>query len=96
MVDSLLTPSVVIALIAAIPGVLAFVGSLSKAGLDERSSYYQEVRRDLNRLEARFGLMEEYVSTLETHIDELHAQMIASGLRPPARPRRPKEWFDGK
>lgn len=92
MVDSLLAPSVIIALIAAIPGVLAFVGGLSKSGLDERSTYYQDLRRDLTRLESRFGLLEEYVTTLESHIDELTTQMISAGLKPPPRPRRPKEW----
>ena len=88
--QGLAVPIIVAALTAMIPGVVALWQARGKVGYDERASYYASIRDDVDDLRARLDLLEGYVATLEGHIDELNQLMIAAGLKPPPRPRRPR------
>ena len=85
-----LTPVVVAAIAAAIPGALALWQASRKAGFDEHESYYKNIREDVDELRARLDVLEGYVSDLEDHVATLHALMTAAGLQPPPKPKPPR------
>lgn len=82
--------AIIVAFIAAaVPGFWALWQSRDKQRLDERSRYYSDIRDDVDELRDRLDLLEGYVGDLEGHIDELNRIMVAAGLQPPPRPKRP-------
>ena len=71
----------------------AIIGAYSarrKSQSSEQATYYRDIRSDVDNLRSRVELLEGYVTDLETHIDELNRLMVAAGLQPPPRPKRPR------
>lgn len=81
--------------VALVLGILGIWQGLRKQAGDGRSADAQtaaylrdDLREQLMAVQTRLDLLEDYISTLETHVEELTAEMIAAGLRPRPRPRR--------
>ncbi len=87
--NNLTRPAIVAIILAALPLAFGWYQSRDKARLDERVSYYRDLRAELDELRAWRDSFDGYLVELETHIIELHAIMRAAGLTPPPRPSRP-------
>lgn len=86
------------AIVVAVVSLLGTAGSLvfgylqasRKMSVDAATDYYDDLRADFGALRDRLDILDGYIVELESHVDDLHAMMIAAGLKPLARPKRPR------
>ncbi len=90
--NNLTRPAVLAIMLAALPLLFGWYQARDKARLDERATYYKDIRAELDELRARLDAFEFYAAELEGYVIALEAAMLKAGLSlpPSGRPKRPR------